>query len=74
MNIGGGGTDSRLDFTGSGPVSGSVFKASVDANFSVPVSGSADGQFYGPSAQEVGGTFGLDGSDLTYIGSFGAKQ
>ena len=61
----------NINFTGSGPVSGSGFKASVAGS---SVSGSADGQFYGPNAQEVGGTFGLAGSGITYSGAFGAKQ
>ena len=62
-----------IDFTGSGPVKGSGFNASVD-NPDMSMSGDANGLFYGPGAQEVGGTFGLDGSDKTYVGSFGAKK
>jgi hypothetical protein len=72
--IGGTDQDHRLDFTGTGPVSGSGFTATVDSDFPAPVSGSVDGQFYGPSAQEVGGTFGLTGSGVDYIGSFGGKK
>jgi hypothetical protein len=63
-----------IDFSGSGSVSGSGFKASVDSDANLNMSGNANGQFYGPNAQEVGGTFGLDGSGNTYIGSFGGKK
>ena len=40
------------------------------------LSGSADGQFYGPGAEELGGTFftGRSGSVESFIGSFGAKR
>jgi hypothetical protein len=39
------------------------------------LSGPIYGRFYGPSAQEVGGTFGLKGSGVeTYIGGFGGKR
>ena len=64
-------TDSNLDFNGGGPVSGTGFSASVSAS---TTSGTANGQFYGPTAQEVGGTFGLTGGATTYIGSFGARK
>ena len=40
----------------------------------VSVSGNATGRFYGPSAQELGGTFNLTGSGGTYIGGFGGKR
>jgi hypothetical protein len=66
---------SGLDFAGSGEVSGSGFTAVVNAPHA---SGGAVGQFYGPSAQEVGGVFALKGSGVTsgvtYTGSFGAKK
>lgn len=45
-----------LDFTGSGPVSGTGFSAPVTGGLGL--SGDATGQFYGPGAEEVGGTFG----------------
>lgn len=38
------------------------------------LSGSGSGTFYGPSANELGGTFFLRGSVNTLIGGFGAKQ
>lgn len=61
----------ELDFSGSGPVSGAGFSATVSGG---SVSGHADGAFYGPNAEEVGGTYRLTGSGgLDYIGAFGAK-
>jgi len=61
-----------LDFAGSGPVSGSGFTASIVTNGAA--NGTANGQFYGPNAQEVGGTFSATGSNVNYIGSFGARR
>jgi hypothetical protein len=53
----------------SGPVSSFHVTGS-----SPTLSGSARGQFYGPSANEIGGTFALKGVGLEgYLGAFGAK-
>jgi hypothetical protein len=39
------------------------------------LSGSINARFYGPTAQEIGGTFGLTGAGLeVYGGSFGGKR
>ena len=39
------------------------------------LSGSATGRFYGPSAQEIGGTYGLTGSGVSgMLGAFGGKR
>ena len=39
------------------------------------LTGDIYGKFYGPNAQEVGGTFGLKGNGVeTYIGGFGGKR
>ncbi|BBB24936.1 transferrin-binding protein-like solute binding protein [Amphritea japonica] len=39
------------------------------------INGTADGHFYGPSAEEAGGTFSLTGTGVeSYIGAFGAKR
>jgi hypothetical protein len=39
------------------------------------MSGSATGQFYGPNANEIGGTFGVKGSGLeSMVGGFGGKR
>jgi hypothetical protein len=40
-----------------------------------PLTGTATGNFYGPSAAEIGGTFGLNGSGMeTFAGAFGGKR
>jgi hypothetical protein len=39
------------------------------------LTGSVNGRFYGPAAQEIGGTFSVTGSGLTgYAGAFGGKR
>lgn len=38
------------------------------------MTGTADGRFYGPSAQEIGGVFFVDGAAGDYGGSFGGKR
>jgi len=38
------------------------------------LTGTAGGQFYGPSAQEIGGVFALKNGGLGYIGGFGGKR
>ena len=69
LNIGG-----VLSYAGgandfSGPVSSFTVTGS-----SPTLSGSARGQFYGPNANEIGGTFALKGSGVEgYLGAFGAK-
>lgn len=41
----------------------------------VPMTGSATGKFYGPTAQEIGGTFAVSGGGTTgYLGAFGGKR
>lgn len=63
-----------LDFTGS------LTYASGSSNFTGSitngtVTGVASGQFYGPNANEIGGTFSLLGSGVqSYIGAFGGKR
>lgn len=62
----------ELDFSGSGPVSGAGFTAMVSGS---AASGQADGVFYGPNAEEVGGTYGLTGAGgLEYFGAFGGTK
>lgn len=53
-------------FTGSITATGS--------NGSTLISGNARGQFYGPSANELGGTFVLSGGSSSLVGGFGAKH
>ncbi len=61
-------------------LSGTLTYAAGSNNFSGSVTGtglagSASGYFYGPAAQEAGGTFSLTGSGVeNYTGAFGAKQ
>jgi len=38
------------------------------------MSGTATGKFYGPTAQEIGGTFGLTNGSTGYLGAFGGKR
>lgn len=39
------------------------------------LAGTATGRFYGPAAQEIGGTFGLTGAGISaYVGAFGGKR
>lgn len=62
---------SELDFSGRGAISGSGFTAPVSGS---GVSGTANGQFYGPTASEVGGTFQTSGpGGVEYGGAFGAN-
>jgi hypothetical protein len=40
-----------------------------------PMTGTATGKFYGPTAQEIGGTFAVSGGGTTgYLGAFGGKR
>ncbi|WP_112322348.1 transferrin-binding protein-like solute binding protein [Oceanibium sediminis] len=63
------GSAASMDYTGSGTMSGSGFTANVS---SFVGSGTMEGQFYGPGAVEVGGTFSTDGL-VKHVGSFGAN-
>lgn len=61
----------ELDFSGSGNVSNSGFTANISGS---GTSGQAYGVFYGPDAEEVGGTFQTSGpGGVSYIGAFGAN-
>jgi hypothetical protein len=53
---------------GTNQVSGTVTSVSG-------MSGNANGKFYGPTANEVGGTYAVSGSNLgTFVGGFGGKR
>jgi hypothetical protein len=39
-----------------------------------PMAGTATGKFYGPTAQEIGGTFSLSNGSPAYLGAFGGKR
>ena len=65
---------SNLDMTGTLTYASATntFKGNVNAT---GLSGTTTGRFYGPSAEELGGVFGLTGSGLeTYSGAYGAKR
>jgi hypothetical protein len=38
------------------------------------MTGVATGKFYGPTAQEIGGTFAVTGGGASYFGAFGGKR
>ena len=62
----------ELDFSGNGPVADGQFSVDVSG---IATTGIADGIFYGPAANEVGGTYQLTGSGgVANSGSFGATQ
>jgi len=65
-----------LDLTGSLQVANNQNAMAGTVRTQSPrMSGDINGKFYGPNAQEVGGTFGLKGSGVeTYIGGFGGKR
>jgi|APCry1669193181_1035450.scaffolds.fasta_scaffold33075_2 C-lobe and N-lobe beta barrels of Tf-binding protein B len=51
------------------------FTGTLASNGTYGLSGTATGKFYGPTANELGGTFGLNTSSATYmIGGFGGKR
>jgi len=62
-----------LDYTGAGAVA-------LDGSFATVITatdlaGTLDGKFYGPSAEELGGTFAMSGQNGSrYIGAVGAAQ
>lgn len=68
------GNSEDYDFTATGTVGVSGFTAPITKTDGTDLAGQADGQFYGPTAEEVGGTFALQGSDGQYLGAFGARQ
>ncbi|WP_298849644.1 transferrin-binding protein-like solute binding protein [uncultured Ruegeria sp.] len=60
----------ELDFGGTGNISNSGFNATIAGP---GTSGEAYGVFYGPNAEEVGGTFQATGAGgVSHIGAFGA--
>lgn len=68
-----------LDLTGSLQVANgqNLMSGTVSTKAGSPANLSGDiyGKFYGPSAQEVGGTFGLKGTGVqSYVGGFGGKR
>lgn len=65
-------SESGLDYTGTGSVSGNGFVANISGT---DTSGTANGKFYGPRAEEVGGTFRATGSGgVVHAGAFGGAR
>ncbi|WP_058240310.1 transferrin-binding protein-like solute binding protein [Shimia marina] len=62
---------SSLDFNGTGTITDSGFNANLTSGSGT---GSTQGNFFGPNAEEVGGTFSVSGSTVTHIGAYGASQ
>ncbi|MBK5934210.1 transferrin binding protein [Rhodovulum imhoffii] len=62
---------SDVDFTAVGTVSGGGFAGTVKGDI---ISGDMSGYFFGPNAEEVGGTFTAEGGGNSYAGTFGAAQ
>jgi hypothetical protein len=62
---------SLLDFEATGTVSGTGFTATPT---NPAQAGQVNGQFFGPNAEEVGGTFGVTGGNVNYGGAFGAER
>jgi hypothetical protein len=62
--------DAGYDLVGNGNISNATLAGNVDAVHDL--SGTVSGKFFGPNAQELGGTFDLAGPDGRYTGSFGA--
>jgi hypothetical protein len=64
-----------LDLTGTLSYSAGAnqFTGTVTPNAGT-MTGSATGKFYGPTAQEIGGTFALTGGGESYLGAFGGKR
>lgn len=75
-------SNSGLDLTGTlsyAPATNQIIGAIQNsANLTAPsMSGSVNARFYGPAAQEIGGTFSASpggGSTARYAGAFGARQ
>lgn len=65
------GAGPELNFTADGRITGDGFTALINE---VAGTGSASGQFYGPNAEEVGGTFEASGAGGVYVGAFGAAR
>lgn len=64
----------HLDFVGSGTIDGTEFSANINGvtTFSATSTGTLNGAFYGDNAEEIGGTFEMNGAIGNYTGAFGA--
>ena len=64
------GSGSIDDASFSGSMEGTVDRAAVQEGISTDLTGRFEGAFFGPTAQEVGGTFEFSGEDAAGVGSF----
>ena len=63
----------QLNANGLLTISGTQFTGAAQTN-NLNLNGQATGQFYGPNATEIGGTFGLKGNGVeSLVGAFGGK-
>ena len=64
--------NSALDYAGAGAVA--LDGSFITAIAATDLAGTLDGKLYGPTAQELGGTFAMSGPNGSYIGAVGAAQ
>jgi len=50
------------------------FSGTANSSGATVLTGAIGGQFYGPTAQEIGGVFAVKNGNLGYIGGFGGKR
>lgn len=69
---------SHLDLEGKMTVTGARFDTTAEGDYikttNKQMSGAASGSFYGPDAEEIGGTFAVTNGGSHYIGAFGGRQ
>ena len=66
---------SDLNLSGTLAIAAGANKMSGTVTTVGGMSGNANGKFYGPTANEVGGTYAVSGSNLgTFVGGFGGKR
>ena len=66
---------SDLNLAGTLTIASGANKLSGNVTTVNGMTGNANGKFYGPTANEVGGTFAVSGSGLgTFVGGFGGKR
>ena len=66
---------SDLNLVGTLTIAAGANKVSGTVTTVNGMSGNANGKFYGPTANEVGGTYAVSGSNLgSFVGGFGGKR
>lgn len=66
--------DPRLDMGGNLEVNSGGFAGVLTGTGSIVILGATTGRFYGPNANEIGGTFTASNQTINYFGSFGAVR